>query len=35
MPQRWISFATVAIGLSRLWVARQNHRVKNVRAAPG
>ena len=25
----------LGIGLSRLWVARQYHRVKNVRAAPG
>src|SRR4030095_7139253 len=32
---RWISLATAAIGLSRLWVARQNQRVKQVRAAPG
>jgi len=30
-----MSLATAAIGLSRLWVVRQNQRAKNVCAAPG
>jgi len=30
-----MSLAAAVIGLSRLWVARQYQRVKNVRADPG